>query len=67
MVAVIFLAILLWAGPIVVPDAVRRWTLCHAKSNRYQAEARSCLAFAAKPSPRMSPEDVARLRRRAET
>lgn len=47
MVSVVFLAIFLWAGPIVVPDVVRRWKNCERRYTIYQAEALSYSRFAA--------------------
>jgi hypothetical protein len=48
MVAVVFLAIFLWAGPVVVPDAVRRWRQCYDTATRYEVEAKFYYASAAK-------------------
>src|SRR3954463_1680698 len=41
MVAVVFLAIFLWAGPVLVSEAVRRWRVCSVRAARYQAQARA--------------------------
>ena len=41
MVVVIFLAIVLWAGPILVPEAMRRWRHCDARAAENLAAARS--------------------------
>jgi hypothetical protein len=47
MVIIVFLALFLWAGPVVVPEAVRRWRRCHARAADYQAEAARHYAIAA--------------------
>ena len=39
MVAVVFLAIALWAGPILVPEFVRRWINCQRLAADYRREA----------------------------
>jgi hypothetical protein len=39
MVAMIFLAILLWAGPVLVPEAVRRWSACRDAAARHATAA----------------------------
>jgi hypothetical protein len=39
MVAMIFLAILLWAGPVLVPEAARRWAACRDAAARHTTAA----------------------------
>jgi hypothetical protein len=39
MVAVVFLAILCWAGPVVVPDIQRRWDRCQQAAAQHAREA----------------------------
>src|SRR5262245_4845985 len=39
MVAMIFLAILLWAGPVLVPEAARRWAACRDAAARHATAA----------------------------
>jgi hypothetical protein len=39
MVAMIFLAIPLWAGPVLMPEAVRRWITCRDAAARHATEA----------------------------
>jgi type II secretory pathway component PulJ len=51
MVAMVFLAILLWAGPVVVPELARRWTACRDAAARHAAEAAWVKANLAKPWP----------------
>jgi hypothetical protein len=39
MVAMIFLAIPLWAGPVLVPEAMRRWAACRDAAARHATAA----------------------------
>ena len=61
-VAVIFLAIASWAGPILVPEAVKRWKICEARADELLAESRSRDAEAARRAAR-SLHDEARMTR----
>jgi hypothetical protein len=55
MVVVVVLSIFLWAGPVVVPEAVRRWRLCYARAADNQAEATRHYAIAARFQARSKP------------
>jgi hypothetical protein len=39
MVAVVFLAIALWAGPVVLPEFALRWARCHDRARVLQSDA----------------------------
>src|SRR4051794_16162495 len=67
MVAVIFLAIFLWSGPILVPEVVRRWRLCDARAAHYEAEARAASLWAAQSAARSNNRAAAQLRSRADS
>jgi hypothetical protein len=58
MVALVFLAIALWAGLGVLPEAVRRWRVCYRVAAENQAEARSRHAEAALRSARSLPDEA---------
>jgi len=57
MVALVFLAIVFWAGPVLLPEAVRRWNVCYRKAAYYQAEARSWHAEAIRRAVRSLPDE----------
>jgi len=57
MVALLFLAIAFWAGPVLLPEAVRRWKVCYRIADSYQAEARSWHAEASRRAARSLPDE----------
>jgi hypothetical protein len=40
-VALVFFAIVLWAGPILVPEMVARWEKCQGLASTYKLQARA--------------------------
>ena len=49
MVVIVFLAIALWAGPIVVPEFARRWINCRQQAASYRRLATTYARMANKP------------------
>lgn len=65
MVAIVFLAIFSWAGSIVGPVVVHRWSACRARADAYEAEARSSAALAVMYDGQSKPYQAGNLRERA--
>jgi len=66
MVAIIFLAIAFWSGPILAPEFVRRWRTCSNRAANYQSMARFWYIEAAKFSAYPKPEVGAGFQRRGD-
>ena len=66
MVSVVFFALFFWAGPVVVPETMRRWKVCQAKAAAYQRLAQTETVRAAKFAARYGQAEAAPGRRRAE-
>src|SRR5262249_5350456 len=66
MVAVVFLAIFLWAGPIVVPEFVLRWKRCQELASTYSRDARAYSLRATRSPSRLNPRRAAMYQSKAD-
>lgn len=66
MLALVFVAIALWAVPVVLPEAVRRWRVCNAMADELEVEARSRHAEAVRRAARSLPDEARMTREVAE-
>src|SRR5215210_579357 len=66
MLALVFIAIALWAVPVVLPEAVRRWKSCSAMADELEVGARSRHAEAARRAARSLPDEARMTREVAE-
>jgi hypothetical protein len=65
-VVAIVIVLFLWPGPILAPEAVRRWRNCNNRARSCEYLARLQLEYAASHAARLKPGELAEYRQRAE-